>query len=239
MKKNFFLDFSLKNKSFYKLYLFYNLYIRNLKYYLRKTYSQFNEDTFLKEYFKNKKKGFFIDIGCHHPFKANNTFLLYKSGWNGINIDLNKISIDLFNIVRPRDINICSAISDKDGTIDYYVPNNNPLSSEITISKNFSKILKNHHGNKYETLTTKSITWQVIEQQYSMLLKSVDLLKIDIEGSDLKVLKTINLSKLKPILLMIEASHLDMADRNEIISYLQLENYKILYDNKINVIFER
>ena len=54
-----------------------------------------------------------------------------------------------------------------------------------------------------------------------------------------EVLKTINLSKLKPILLMIEASHLDMADRNEIISYLQLENYKILYDNKINIIFER
>jgi FkbM family methyltransferase len=239
MKKNFFLHYALRKKNIYNIYLYYNLYIRNLKYYLQKTYSQFDEDVFLKEYFKNKKKGFFIDIGCHHPFKANNTFLLYKSGWNGINIDLNKISIDLFNIVRPRDINICSAISDKDGTIDYYVPNNNPLSSEITISKNFSKILKNHHGNKYETLTTKSITWQVIEQQYSMLLKSVDLLKIDIEGSDLKVLKTINLSKLKPILLMIEASHLDMADRNEIISYLQLENYKILYDNKINVIFER
>ena len=44
----------------------------------------------------NHKKGFFIDIGCHHPFKANNTFLLYKSGWSGMNIDLNKISIDLF-----------------------------------------------------------------------------------------------------------------------------------------------
>ena len=239
MKKNFFLDFSLKNKSFYKLYLFYNLYIRNLKYYLSKTYSQFNEDTFLKEYFKNKKKGFFIDIGCHHPFKANNTFLLYKSGWSGINIDLNKISIDLFNIARPRDINICTAISDKEGTIEYYLPNNNPLSSEITINKNFSKILKNHHGNEYQTLTTKSTTWQTIEEQYNFLLKSVDILKIDIEGSDLKVLKTIDLKKLDPKLLMIEASDLDLSERNKIISYLKMSNYKILYDNKLNVIFSK
>jgi FkbM family methyltransferase len=239
MKKNFFLHFSLKNKSFYKLYLFYNLYIRNLKYYLKKTYSQFNEDIFLKEYFKNKKKGFFIDIGCHHPFKANNTFLLYKSGWSGINIDLNKISIDLFNIARPRDINICTAISNKKEIIEYYLPNNNPLSSEITIDKNFSKILQDHHGNEYQTFKTKSITWQTIADQYGSLLKSVDFLKIDIEGSDLKVLKTIDLNKLDPKLLMVEASNLDVSERDKIISYLKLNNYKILYDNKLNVIFSK
>ncbi|MDC1092974.1 FkbM family methyltransferase [Pelagibacteraceae bacterium] len=239
MKKNFFLHFSLKNKKFYKIYLFYNLYIRNLKYYLKKSYSQFDEDIFLKEYFKNKKKGFFIDIGCHHPFKANNTFLLYKSGWSGINIDLNKISIDLFNVARPRDINICTAISNKDGIIEYYLPDNNPLSSEITINKNFSKILKDHHGNKYQALKTKSITWRTIEEQYDKLLKSVDILKIDIEGSDLKVLKTIDLIKLNPKLLMVEASNLDISERDKIISYLKLNSYKILYDNKLNVIFSK
>ena len=239
MKKNFFLHFSLKNKNFYKIYLFYNLYVRNLKYYLKSSYSQFNEDAFLKEYFKNKKKGFFIDIGCHHPFKANNTFLLYKSGWSGINIDLNKISIDLFDIARPRDINICAAISNKEGIIEYYLPNNNPLSSEITINKNFSEILKDIHGNEYQTLKTKSITWQSIEKQYSSLLGSVDILKIDIEGSDLKVLKTIDLNKLDPKLLMIEASTLDISERDKIISYLKLQNYKILYDNKVNVIFNK
>ena len=239
MKKNFFLHFSLKNKNFYKIYLFYNLYVRNLKYYLKSSYSQFNEDVFLKEYFKNKKKGFFIDIGCHHPFKANNTFLLYKLGWSGINIDLNKISIDLFNIARPRDINICTAISNKEGVIDYYLPNNNPLSSEITINKKFSKILRDIHGNKYQTLKTKSITWQSIEKQYGELLKSVDILKIDIEGSDLKVLKTINLNKLDPSVIMIEASGIDTFERDKIISYLKSNNYKILYDNNVNVIFSK
>jgi hypothetical protein len=238
MKKNFFLNFSLNNKNFYKLYLYYNLYIRNLKYLLKKTYSQFDEDIFLKQYFKNKI-GFFIDIGCHHPFKNNNTFLLYKSGWSGINIDLNKISIDLFNVARPRDLNICAAISNKISSIKYYVPNDDPISSEITISKNFSKILKNHHGNKYKSLTTKSLTWKFIERKYKSYFRSLDLLKIDIEGSDLKVLKTIDLKKLKPRLLMVEASHFDKAGRKQTINYLKLKNYKILYDNKLNVIFKK
>ena len=115
MKKNFFLNYALNNRNFYKIYLYYNLYVRNLKYYFKRSYSQFDEDLFLKKYFENKKKGFFVDIGCHHPFKGNNTFLLYKLGWSGINIDLNKISIDLFNIARPRDINICTALSDFEG----------------------------------------------------------------------------------------------------------------------------
>lgn len=237
MKKNLFLNLSLRYKIFYKIYLYYNLYIRNLKYYFKNSYSQLNEDIFLKEFFKNKKKGLFVDIGCHHPFKSNNTFLLYKSGWSGINIDLNRLSIDLFNIARPRDINICSAISNKEGTIDYYLPNNNPLSTEITINESFSKILRDHHGNKYKTFKTKSTTWPSIQKKYKDLLKNIDFLKIDIEGSDFQVLKTIDLEELKIKILMIEASSLDKISREEIINYLKLKNYKILLDNNLNVIF--
>ena len=167
MKKNTFLHFSLNNKLFYKIYLYYNLYIRNLKYLFKENFSQVDEDIFIKNYFL-KKKGFFIDIGCHHPFKGNNTYLLYKSGWSGINIDLNQLSIDLFNIARPRDKNICSAVSNKDGMIEYYLPNDNPLSTEITIDKKFSKILEKHHGNLYKTLKTKSMTWNFLESKYKI-----------------------------------------------------------------------
>ena len=239
MKKNLFLNLSLRYKIFYKIYLYYNLYIRNLKYYFKNSYSQLNEDIFLKEFFKNKRKGLFVDIGCHHPFKSNNTFLLYKSGWSGINIDLNRLSIDLFNIARPRDINICSAISNKEGIIDYYLPNNNPLSTEITINESYSRILRDHHGNKYKTFKTKSTTWSSIQKKYKDLLKNIDFLKIDIEGSDLQVLKTIDLEELKIKILMIEASSLDKISREEIINYLKLKNYKILLDNNLNVIFTR
>jgi hypothetical protein len=41
-----------------------------------------------------------------NPIKYSNTALLYKKGWTGINIDLNKTSIDLFNFTRLRDKNI-------------------------------------------------------------------------------------------------------------------------------------
>lgn len=238
MKKNFFLNLSLKKKNLYKLYLYYNLYIRNFKYLFKKNYSQLNEDLFIKNYF-NKSNGFFIDIGCHHPYKGNNTFLLYKNGWSGINIDLSKISIDLFKIFRPRDINLNLALSNKVKKVKFYIPNDNLLSPEITTSKKFSKRLKLHHRNLYKSFKIYTTTWNFIEKKYKIYLKSVDLLKIDIEGSDIKILKTINLKKLSPKLIMIEAPTFDKISRNQIMNYLKYKNYRIIFDNKLNIICKK
>ena len=149
MKKNFFLNYAIKNKFLYKTYLLYNLYVRNFKYLIKESYSQFGEDIFLQKYF-NKNNGFFIDIGCHHPFRYNNTFKLYKLGWRGLNIDLSKISIDLFDMIRPEDTNICYAISNKIEKIKYYVPNKNLISPEITTDYNFTKKYQKLHGSIYD-----------------------------------------------------------------------------------------
>ena len=83
----------LKNFFTYKIYIYYNLYIRNKAYKKREYYSQWGEDLFIQKYFKDKIKGFYLDIGCFHPIMYSNTFLLFNKGWSGINIDLNQTSI--------------------------------------------------------------------------------------------------------------------------------------------------
>ena len=238
MKKNLFLNLAIKNKFLYKTYLFYNIYIRNFKYLVKESYSQFGEDIFLLKYF-DKNKGFFIDIGCHHPFRYNNTFKLYKLGWRGLNVDLNQISIDLFNFIRPKDHNLCFAVSDKIEKIKYYIPDKNLISPEITTDFNFTKKYKKHHGSNYESFVTESINWNFLEKNYQKFLKKIDFLKIDIEGSDLKVLKSINLKSIKPTLIMIEAPDFEKILKKNITNYLKLKRYKVIYDNRLNIIFER
>ena len=57
--------------------------------YVKKSYSISGVDLVIDRIFRNKKKGVYIDIGCNHPIKYNNTYLLYKNGWAGINFDIN------------------------------------------------------------------------------------------------------------------------------------------------------
>ena len=71
---------------------------------------EFGEDIFIRRFFKNEKKGFYVDIGCYHPIKGSLTYYLFKEGWLGLNVDISKTSIDLFNIARKRDINLNCAI---------------------------------------------------------------------------------------------------------------------------------
>ena len=106
MKKKYLIKFSF----LFKLYLFYFYFKIN---FLTKkhSYSQFGEDLIIINFFKSYK-GRYVDVGCFHPIKYNNTFLLYQNGWSGINIDLNKTSIDLFNASRKRDTNIQACLSD-------------------------------------------------------------------------------------------------------------------------------
>jgi len=57
-----------------------------------KSYSQFNEDIFLKEFFekKNIKNGFFFEFGAWDGIYLSNCRLLFESGWSGCLVELDK-----------------------------------------------------------------------------------------------------------------------------------------------------
>ena len=129
-----------KTKFTYKIYLYYNLYVRHKGYQNRKRYSQWGEDEYIIKFFKETFDGFYLDIGCFNPFMYSNTCLLYKKGWKGINVDINPTSIDLFNIARPNDFNICTAVNDKKKTFEVY--QDDPFSPVNTLDKKFYKFIK-------------------------------------------------------------------------------------------------
>ena len=96
-----------------KLHIIQNIYIKHKFFFKKKSYAMDKEDTAVLNYFKDKKNGFYVDVGCYHPIHRNNTYLLHKHDWSGINIDTSEFSIDLFNHMRPKDLNYNCAISNK------------------------------------------------------------------------------------------------------------------------------
>lgn len=196
LKKIFF-----KTKLSYKIYLYYNLYIRNKCFIKKKQYSQWGEDLIINKFFKNKKRGVYLDVGCFHPFMYSNTNLLYQRGWRGINVDINQTSIDLFNIARPNDSNICSTINKKRKKFKIYF--DGPFSPVNTTSVKFHKSLKRPFLKNKQIYTIQAKTIEEIIH-LSKIKDNIDFINIDVEGLDYKILKEIDLNKYKVKLLSIE-----------------------------------
>lgn len=89
--------------------------------YATQSYSQEGEDIILRRIFECKTNGFYIDVGAHHPKRFSNTYLFYKKGWNGINIDAMPGSMVLFRKLRSRDINIEAAITNEKREMSFFM----------------------------------------------------------------------------------------------------------------------
>ena len=202
----------------------------------------FGEDLFIQNYFKNKPKGFYVDVGCYHPLDGNNTQLLYKNGWSGINFDINYYSIKLFNFLRKRDLNIHSGISRKKSKLTmYYRKEINMLN---TLDKKIAKI---HFRNGYKKKNIQVNTLNFFISKKFKKLNRIDFINIDVEGYELDALKSLNFSTYKPQLICIEIHNIKkMYDTNykylksnDVYNYLIDKNYKVIWKNKYSFIFER
>ncbi len=183
-------------------------------------YSQFGEDKILFEIIpKNFSKGFYVDVGCFHPKKYSNTFMLFKRGWFGINIDMEENKIKTFNIARPNDYNYLGAISDKIENVKIYM--NQKFGVSSTINKDMIK-----KDDIIDEILIETTTLNNVLESSPFKNKEIDLLNIDTEGNDFKVLKSLNFETYNPKIIIIE-THLK--DINEII---KSDQYKYLIDKK-------
>ena len=239
-KKNFLLNLSFKYKIFYKPYLYYNIYIRNLKFFFKNTLSQDKEDLFIKKFFKNKRKGTYLDIGCFNPLLWNNTYLLYKKGWHGINVDIQKINIDLFKVARPDDINICCALYDKKKILNLYNLQGENNSAVMTIDKSHAEKMKFLFSKNIIKKKIQTLTFAEMIKNHKIIINNIDFLNIDTEGSDFNILKSINIQKYKPKLICIEISQFTKrVDEKKILNYLKSNNYKFIHKTSISSFFKK
>lgn len=200
-------------------------------YYKQSNFSQGNEEEILHKIFSNKIKGFYVDIGCYHPRRFSNTALLYNKGWNGINIDANAKNLKLFNFFRKRDNNINALISDRSENLNYYYFNDSALNGVLSQSRVNSLTDLGYKVIQVENLVTKRL--DDLLTFYEVPNNKIDLLDIDVEGHDLKVLKSINLNFYDVKVILIEIGE----NENEILEYLFKYNYYLYKREDRNCFF--
>ena len=216
---------------FQKLKIIRQAYFKKIN---KNYFSQFGEDKIINELFdKSITNGIYVDVGCFHPIKHSNTYLLYKKGWRGINIDMEKIKIDTFNIARPDDVNILAAISNKNEKAYVYKTQNYGVGS--TLKKEIIK--KDNIIIDQFSITTKTLNYIIENSIYKN--KQIDLLNIDAEGGDFNVLLSIDLKKYNPKVVIIEThlKNINLIIESDIYKHLNNNNYVLRSWNFYSLIF--
>ena len=213
----------------------YNLYWKHKNLFPKKQYSCFGEDLFITNFFKSQNKGFYVDVGSYHPFFWNNTYLLYKKKWSGINIDASPLSNDLFKLARKNDYNFNVAVTNKkEKKIKlFYRRKMNVLN---TTDENFAK---RNFPNGYESIEIDCLTLDSILEKTKFKNNKIDFLNIDVENTEKDVLESLNFEIYKPKLICVEIHFENEGDLNNNITYKYLlgKGYKIAWRNEYSFIF--
>jgi len=175
-----------------------------------------------------KKKGFYVDVGAHHPKRFSNTHYFYERGWRGINVEARPGSKKIFDKYRPRDVNLETAVSSESKTLIYYMFNDPALNG-------FSeRIAKSRNGlNDYKIIDKIEMNTQslsVILDKHLSENKHIDFFNIDVEGLDYDVLKSNDWNKFRPSIILVEDSEFDLQN------FSQSEIYRFLLKKEYNLI---
>ncbi len=202
------------------------------------SYSQTGEDLILDFFLKEKKSGFYIDVGAYHPINLSNTYRFYKRGWNGINVEPNHTKFSFFERQRTRDINLNIGIGQSETRSKFFIFDADTLSTfSKQMAENYEKI-----GHKMtEIKEVDLMPLKKVIEKYA-IGKKIDFLSVDTEGYDLEVLKTNDWNMYRPSFIVLETVEYSkeilgkkLNDTYDV--FMEKINYKKIADTYINSIF--
>ncbi|MFZ4263225.1 FkbM family methyltransferase [Sphingobacterium sp. HJSM2_6] len=210
------------------------------KFFRAQSFSQEGEDMVIRSFYENRKnyKGFYVDVGAHHPYRFSNTMYFYKKGWRGINIEPSPESMKWFKFFRSRDINLNIGISESPQELTYYCFNEPALNG-------FSQEISEQRDGlyaKYKLLKTIPVpTLPLIEvlEKHVPKGKKIDFLSIDAEGFDFIVLKSNDWERYSPTFVLVEeALGIFELEQSEIYQYMLHKNYELIAKTKRTLFFK-
>jgi FkbM family methyltransferase len=167
------------------------------------SYAQEGEDRVLWRLFGDEQKGFYVDVGAHHPMRFSNTYLFYREGWSGITIDADPKAAELFARVRPRDIHVTVGVSDAPGILTYHRFDESALNT-------FDPVLAEERARlgTYRPLPPIAVEVTPLSHILAAHLpagREITFLSVDVEGYDVKVLRSNDWKAFRPRFVLAES----------------------------------
>jgi FkbM family methyltransferase len=203
------------------------------------SHSQFGEDMVLRYLTADTNEGFYVDVGAHHPVYGSNTYHFYRSGWRGINIDASPGSIELFDLLRPRDVNLEACLSSREGeTIEYFMFDQSAFN---TISPEMALRAKAAGARPVATKPMRTTTLARLLERHLPAGVRIDLLNIDIEGLDKEILLSHDWNTYPARIVAFENSGASMGEigRLPVVEHLSAYGYQPVARCGLTVVLQR
>lgn len=194
------------------------------------SYAQNCEDVILYRALRNVDKGFYIDVGAYDPVIDSVTKAFYERGWRGINIEPVKKWFERLVEDRPEDINLQIVINNEPGVVRLYEVVDTGLSTLVP------EVAEKHRqaGFQIQEYFVPALTLNSVYDSYSV--GEIHFLKIDVEGAEAAVLASIDLERIRPWIILVEATEPNSTVENFMAweSYLTGHRYEFVYFDGLN-----
>jgi FkbM family methyltransferase len=204
------------------------------------TYSQAGEDAVLRflflDYPLDLSQISYLDIGARHPTNGSNTFLFYSCGSTGVCVEADKTVIPLIQEYRPKDKVLNMGVSTSG--VEY---------GDFYFMESGGSTFDKEEAERRERLGTAKIL-EVIKVPLTNINTLIKqnfetypvFLSIDIEGTDLAVLKTLDFDRYPIPVICVETcvyseTHIRPKD-NTIVEFLLSKGYEVYADTYVNTL---
>ena len=190
-------------------------------------YSLFAEELIIRDFFQDRRGGYFVDVGCAWPIRASNTYYLEKHlGWTGIGIDALDDFAPAWMQERPGSKFFNFIVTDhtaSSGT--FYRSAGLGLSSVDRNAASGSGFGASDATDEIEVpMTTLD---DLLDREG---IEKIDLLAMDIEGHEAEALAGFDIERFQPDLVVVEGSDPKMLRYLVEHGYRQLRRY-VAYDS--------
>lgn len=186
---------------------------------MHSAYSETGEDMIVSQLF-SKKVGKFLDIGSGQPVIGNNTFLLYKRGWSGVCVDPQMHMSHAYKFLRSRDKYINKPVGESKKVIFYDLSNPLLSTTDYSVAKFHINNGMKHSEKVLSPIAIRDLLDPIISSNSNFLLS------LDVEGSELDIIKEIDFVKQRPRVILIESWEAPWKN-NPLSEYMKQINYKL------------
>jgi FkbM family methyltransferase len=174
------------------------------------SYAQNGEDVVLWRALKHVERGRYVDVGANDPRQDSVSQAFYDRGWRGIDVEPVAELAEALRRERPDDVVSQTAVTDRGGAevVLHEVPGTGLSTLSPGIAESHAE---RGYGTRQTTVPASTLDDLLDAAGWAGL--DIHFLNIDVEGAEREVLRSVDLRRWRPWVLVIEATSPNSAEQ--------------------------